>query len=68
MTNEPIATLEHARAARFCARGMRAFAKHHGLDWEKFRTEGVPVSTLEATGDALALAVAAKAREAANHG
>ena len=68
MTTEPIATLEHARAARFCARGMRAFAIRHALDWERFRTEGLPVSTLEATGDALALAVAAKAREAADHG
>jgi hypothetical protein len=68
MTSEPIATLEHARAAHFCARGMRAFAARHGLDWEQLRTEGVPVSTLEATGDALAMAVAAKAREAADHG
>jgi hypothetical protein len=68
MTIEPIATLEHARAVHFCARGMRAFAARHGLDWKRFHTEGLPVSTLEATGDALALAVAAKAREAASHG
>lgn len=68
MIDEPIATMAHARAAGFCASGLRAFAVRHGLDWKQCRTEGLPVSTLEATGDALALAVAAKAREAALHG
>lgn len=63
---EPVATMAHARAAGFCARGVRAFATRHGLDMQQFRTRGLPVSALEATGDALALRVVAIARDTAH--
>lgn len=67
--SEPIATMAHVRAAGFCAKGVRALARRHHLDLQRFCREGLPVSALEATGDALCIAVAAKAREeAARHG
>lgn len=63
---ETLVTMQHVRAAGFCAKGARRFALHHGLDWRAFRKAGLKASTLEATGDALALAVVAKAREPAH--
>ncbi len=59
-----IATIAHLREAGLCARGGREWAARYGLDWNTFRTQGLPVETLEATGDALALKVAAVARAA----
>jgi hypothetical protein len=61
--SEPIVTLEHCRALGYCARGMRAFFEQHGLDWQAFRAGGLPASTIEATGDAMAQRAAALARE-----
>ena len=45
-----------------CSRGARAFFQRHGLDWEKFRHEGLPAEVIEATGDAMALQVVEVAR------
>jgi hypothetical protein len=61
--SEAIVTVEHCRALGYCARGMRAFFAQHGLDWQAFRAAGLPASTIEATGDAMAQRVAALARE-----
>lgn len=47
---------------RYCARGLRAFAKRHGLDLRAFMHDGLPISTLEATGDAMALRAIENAR------
>ena len=47
-------TMAHARQARMCARGVRAFAKRHGLDYSRFLREGIPAEQLRATGDAMA--------------
>ena len=47
----------------FCARGTRAWAAAHGLDWAAFVREGIDAELLERTGDALALRVVAHARE-----
>ena len=58
-----MAKIEHARALRYCSRGMRAFFEHHGLDYLTFVREGYPVEVLEATGDQMALDVAKVARE-----
>lgn len=63
MTDGPRVTIDHARALGYCAKGMRAFAERHGLDWNAFRAEGIPAATMEATGDAMAIAAARKARE-----
>ena len=68
MMDEPIATMVHVRACGFCARGVRQFSDLHGLDLHRFCSEGLPVSILEATGDALAMAVAAKARDEVENG
>lgn len=62
---DPLVTLEHCRALRYCARGMRAFFVRHELDWQRFRADGLPASELEATGDAMAIAAARLAREGA---
>ena len=51
------------RKPGFCAAGARAFFKSHGLDYQAFAREGIPASKLEATGDGLALALVAWARE-----
>ena len=45
-----------------CMRGARAWAKRHGIDWGAFVKNGIPASSLEATGDALALRLVAHAR------
>lgn len=63
MTDEPVVTLAHARALGYCAKGMRAFAERHGLDWQAFRDQGLPATTMEATGDAMAIAAARRARQ-----
>lgn len=59
-----IVTLAHLRSIPgygpkpgFCAGGARAFFIRHGLDWGEFRRNGLPAEQLEATGDALALAL-----------
>lgn len=62
-------TLEHmatipgfSRRLGFCRQGGRAFAARHGLDWAAFVRDGIPASTLEATGDGMALEMVAWAR------
>lgn len=64
-----IVTMRHLRTVPgfsprpgFCARGGREFFRRHGLDWGDFLRNGIPASRLEATGDGLALALAAHAR------
>jgi hypothetical protein len=63
--SDPIVTLAHARTLGYCASGMRAFSVAQALDWQQFRTEGLPASVFEGTGDAMAIRVAALAREQA---
>jgi hypothetical protein len=57
-----IITMRDIRATHMCSRGTRAFFERHGLDWNKFLDEGIPAEDLEATGDAMALAVVEHAR------
>ena len=71
-----IVTMAHARAVirpngkGLCARGMRAFAEQHGLDYLEFVREGVDAGKLRKTNNAFAeMAIAvAEAEEAENHG
>ena len=58
--------------ARYCAPGMRAFCRRHGLDFRAFLRGGLPASVIEKTGDAMAQRAVANARaeraEGADHG
>lgn len=62
--------MEHVRAAAqevrpgkgFCLRGVQAFAKRHGFDFQDFCRNGVEADALEATGDHFALKVVEYAR------
>lgn len=49
----------------FCRGQSREWFRRHGLDWTDFVRNGIPASTLEATGDGLALALVKWARECA---
>lgn len=57
MIDEPRVYMRHIRQAGMCAHGIRAFANRHGIDFKEFVENGLPVSVLEATGDAMALKV-----------
>jgi len=50
------------RAARMCSRGTRDFFKRHGMDWNKFLKEGLPVEQFINTGDPMAMQVVEVAR------
>lgn len=50
------------RALKYCAWGVRAFFRRHGLDYRAFLRDGIPALELAATGDAMALAVVEVAR------
>ena len=52
----------------FCLSQSRAWFKRHGLDWRDFVRNGIDAAALEATGDALALAVVTSARQEVAHG
>ena len=49
----------------FCRGGSRDWFRAHGLDWADFVRNGIPAEKMEATGDALGLALVAWARECA---
>jgi hypothetical protein len=67
--DDPVVTMVHVRACGYCAKGLREFfAQHPELDLHTFCRDGLPASTLEATGDALAIDVAAVARREADDG
>ena len=47
----------------FCRGGARDWFAAHGLDWTDFIRNGIAAEAMEATGDALGLALVAWARE-----
>lgn len=47
----------------FCAGAARDFCKRYDLDWHAFRHQGLPAEQLEATGDAMAIALVEWARQ-----
>lgn len=65
MTLDPIVTIEHAKRLNMCSRGIRQWFEINGLDYSQFLKEGLPASQVEATNNALAIKVAAMAREEA---
>lgn len=62
------ANITHVRKAKICLAGARAWFPVHGMPWTEFLKEGCSVEFLEATGDPMALKVAAFAREEATNG
>jgi hypothetical protein len=40
---------------RYCRIGLRRFCAEHGIDWDRFMSQGIDSSVLLATGDAMAL-------------
>lgn len=54
--------------SRYCAPGMRAFAERHGLSMRALLRGQLLASELEATGDAMAIAAARRARQEAQRG
>lgn len=62
--------LRDLRGGGACLGRTRAFFARHGLDWDVFRREGLPLDALRATGDEAARKViaAAEARIAAERG
>jgi hypothetical protein len=47
-------TVTDARRIGYCARGMKTWARPHGLDFASFLKNGIPAEDLLATGDAFA--------------
>ena len=69
VTSEIRVFMRHVRAAKLCSRGTRDWFAKYDLDYNDFLTNGIPVSKLEETGDALAArAVVAAKREAGING
>lgn len=66
--SDPLVSLRHMRMAGVCANGGREWFRRYGLSWETFVREGLPASTIEATGDGIALRVTAEARREAAEG
>lgn len=60
-----IVRVEHLREAKMCVRGVRQWFARHGLDFDRFLTEGIPASEVEALNDALGNMVVKIARDAA---
>lgn len=67
-----VADLERLRDdpqdASFCVRGLKAWANSHDLDFKDFVRNGIPISKLEATGDATAMLITARLRKERQHG
>ena len=58
-----IVRMEHVRALKYCARGVRTFFIQHGLDYAVFLQRGIEAEKLAATGDAMAFAAIEEARK-----
>jgi hypothetical protein len=63
MSDEVIVVMRHIREEGLCARGARAWMSHYGFDFRDFLKNGLRAEELEATGDAFALRVCARARK-----
>lgn len=64
VTSGVLVFVRHVRAAKLCTKGMKTWFDSHGIDWRRLK-DGIPVEEIEATGDKMALDVAAIAREEA---
>jgi len=57
-----IVIMKDIRSVKMCSGGTRRFFKRHGLDWNKFLSEGLPEEDFIGTGDAMAMQVVERAR------
>lgn len=55
--SDRICRIRHAKSLNYCARGMRAFFKEHGLNYLQFVREGLTPEELLATEDEMAIRV-----------
>jgi hypothetical protein len=55
--------MKHLRAANMCNREPRIFCQRQGWSWQEFLEHGFTAEQLEATGDPMAIRVAAIARQ-----
>lgn len=55
--------IHHIRQAGYCARGARAWAKRHNINYTQFLQDGIDIEVFEAIGDHFALEVCAVARK-----
>ena len=60
---EPRLTVQHLRQLKFCPSGARQWCERHGLDWRQLVREGLPISQIEAVGDAFAMHASQLVRE-----
>ena len=65
MSTDVLVTIAHVRAAGLCVHGTRTWFARQGLDFRAFLAQGLPASSLLATGDAMALRVVEVARRVA---
>lgn len=63
MSSEIVVRIEHVRSAKLCMRGVRQWFVRYGFDWRDFLENGLPISSVEATGCPLGARVAAEARK-----
>ena len=47
--------MKDVRKMKWCAKGARDFCTRHRIDWQAFRTTGVPAEVMLATNDAMAI-------------
>jgi hypothetical protein len=55
--------IRHITASGFCARGARAWAVRHNINYTEFLRNGIDCDLLEKTGDHFAVTVCRLARE-----
>ena len=58
-----IVTHAHMRSLGYCNRGAREWFARKGLSWTKFRKDGLSISELERTGDAMAMRLCKAVRD-----
>lgn len=63
-----IIRVSHIRAANLCMAGAREWFAYHDLSWNDFLSNGIPVETVEAIGDPIAVRVTAIARKEVEDG
>lgn len=66
--SDVIVYMRHVRQIKGCSRGARSFCERHGIDWSQFLKDGIPASTLRATGDYMAIHLAEAAEKEAQDG
>jgi len=62
MSDELMINIKHAKALKYCSKGVRNFFNKHGLDYSAFVTTGVPASKIMATNDLMAIRMVEVAR------